>query len=148
MDPILPYLARVLHIASAITLMGGMFFAATSWLPALNSTTGSETQSISDAIAVKFRPWLALAIVGLLVSGFYNYLRHAAAKDVPSMYHMVFGMKFLLALHVFAVGWIALNRGNTKRHRQIIGVVISGLVIILLSAWMRYLGLAALVPKS
>ena len=142
MDYVLPYLARYLHIASAITLMGGMIFAAIAWLPALR-TAGADGQSMSDAIAARFRPWFAAAIAGLLLSGFYNYMRHAAAKDVPTMYHMVFGMKFLLALHVFAVGWLSLGRGNPKRGRQISGVVISGLVIIGLSAWMRFLALGS-----
>ncbi len=144
MDYVLPYLARWVHIASAITLMGGMFFAAIAWLPALRN----GEQSVSDAIAARFRPWFAAAIVGLLASGFYNYMRHATARDVPTMYHMVFGMKFLLALHVFAVGWLSLNRGNTKRARQITGVVISGLVIIALSAWMRFLALSAMHAVS
>ena len=136
---IIPYLARWIHIASAITLLGGMIFAAIAWLPALNTVSANDKQSISDAIAARFRPWFLLAVVGLLLSGFYNYMRHAVAKDVPVMYHMLFGMKFLLALHVFAVGWIALNRGNAKRSRQITGVVISGLVILALSAGMRSL---------
>ncbi len=143
MDIVIPYLARWLHIASAITLMGGMIFALVAWLPALNTVDGTERQSISDAIAARFRPWLLLSIGGLLLSGFYNYMRHATAKDVPTMYHMLFGMKFLLALHVFAVGWIALNRGNNKRTRQITGVVISGVVIIALSAGMRFLAMNA-----
>ena len=143
MDIVIPYLARWIHIASAITLMGGMIFAAIAWLPALAGAAG-EKQVFSDAIAAKFRPWFALAIAGLLLSGFYNYMRHATAKDVPTMYHMLFGMKFLLALHVFAVGWISLNRGNTKRARQITGVVISGVIIIALSAGMRFLALSGM----
>ena len=142
MDTLIPYLARWIHIASAITLMGGMIFALVAWLPALKTVGGTEKQSVSDGIAARFRPWFILALVGLLLSGFYNYWRHAVAKDVPSMYHMLFGMKFLLALHVFAVGWLSLNRGNTKRARQITGVVISGLIIIALSAGMRYLALS------
>jgi hypothetical protein len=145
MDFVVPYLARYLHIASAITLLGGMFFALLAWLPALQTAGGTGEQSISDAIASKFRPWFLLAMVGLLVSGFYNYYRHVQLKDVPSMYHMVFGMKFLLALHVFTVGFIALKGNNAKRRRQILGVVISGLVIIALSGWMRQLHLGFLV---
>jgi uncharacterized membrane protein len=144
MDFIITYLARYIHIASAITLMGGMFFAVIAWLPALRMLPGPNQQPISDAIAARFRPWLVAAILGLTVTGFYNYYRHAVRHDVPPMYHMVFGMKFVLVLHVFAVSYLALGPGNTKRARQILGVVISGLVIIGLSAWMRVLHLAFL----
>jgi uncharacterized membrane protein len=145
MDFILAYSARYLHIASAITLMGGMFFAAIAWLPALRAVSGPNGQSISDAIAARFRPWLVAAILGLTVSGFYNYYRHIAHQDIPKIYHMVFGIKFLLALHVFAASYLALNPGNTKRARQITGVVISGLLIIGLSGWLRQLHLSFLV---
>ncbi len=150
MDNVIPYLARWLHIASAITLLGGMIFALVAWLPVLNGGSGTgastEKQALSDAIAARFRPWLLMSIGGLLLSGLYNYMRHATAKDVPTSYHMLFGMKFLLALHVFAVGWIALNKGNAKRARQIGGVVISGLIIVALSAGMRYLALSYMRP--
>jgi hypothetical protein len=142
MDFLLPYLARYIHIASAITLMGGVFFAAIAWLPALRG--GPNELSIGDAIAARFRPWLVGSILGLTVTGFYNYYRHAVRHDVPPLFHMVFGMKFILVLHVFAVSYLAMRPGNTKRARQILGVVISGLIVIGLSAWMRVLHLAFL----
>jgi uncharacterized membrane protein len=147
-DFVVPYLARYIHIASAITLLGGMFFALIAWLPALQKAGGAGEQSISDAIAARFRPWFLLAMLGLLLSGFYNYYRHVQLKDVPPLYHMVFGMKFLLALHVFAVGFLALKGGNAKRGQQITGVVISGLVIIGLSGWMRVLHLSFLIHAA
>ena len=143
MDFILPFLARWTHIVSGMIVLGGMLFAALALLPALK---GSPTaQSTSDAIAARFRPWFLLGVLGLLVSGFYNYYRHVVAKDVPSMYHMIFGMKFLLALHVFAVGYLALGHNKPKRARLIGGVVISGLVVVVLSNWMRVLSLEALM---
>jgi hypothetical protein len=145
MDFVISFLARYIHIASAITLMGGVFFALVAWLPALQKVGGAGEQSLGDAIAARFRPWFLLATVGLLLSGFYNYYRHVDRKDVPSLYHMIFGMKFLLALHVFAVGLLALKANNTKRQRQLLGVAISGLVIIALSGWMRQLHLSYLV---
>jgi len=148
MDAAILYLARWIHIASAVTVLGGMLFAALAWLPGLRSAPPAESQRWSDSIAAKYRPWFLAAVLGLLASGFFNYIRHAQAKDVPTTYHMVFGMKFLLALHVFAVGYLALRRGNTKRSRQITGVVLSGLVILLLSTWMRFLVLSMLQPKA
>lgn len=144
MNEILSYVARWLHIASAITLLGGMIFAAAAWLPAMNSVSESQRQQVSDAIASRFRPWFILAMAGLLGSGFYNYL---AKKGMPPAYHMLFGMKFLLALHVFAVGVLALRRNNAKRSRQTTGVVISGLIIVAISAWLRHMSLDALVSK-
>jgi uncharacterized membrane protein len=146
MDTAIAFLARWIHIASAVTVLGGMLFAVLAWLPGLQTAPEADQQRWSDAIAAKYRPWFLAGVVGLLASGLYNYLRHAQAKDVPTMYHMIFGMKFLLALHVFTVGYLALRRGNAKRARQITGVVLSGLVILVLSVWMRYLVFTMLQP--
>lgn len=141
MNDVLLYVLRWIHIASAVTLLGGMIFALAAALPAVRSLP--DAQTIGDSIAARFRPLLIAAILLLLGSGLYNYL---TKHNMPPVYHMLFGMKFLLALHVFAVGFFSLRAGNTRRPRQIAGIVISGLLILALSAGMRALSLNALVP--
>ena len=42
-----------------------------------------------------------------------------------------FGIKVLLALHVFAVMFLITGQDNAKRSRQLTGVVISGVVILI-----------------
>jgi hypothetical protein len=72
-------------------------------------------------------------------SGLYNLL---AKTSLPQGYHMWFGVKMLLALHVLAVGVVmALPSGDgARRFRLARGVVYSGLAILLVSAWLRWLG--------
>src|ERR1043166_8954317 len=84
MDAALPIAMRWLHIASVVILLGGVFYA--------RFTAGS--------LDTRFKPVAYAAIGGILGSGLYNFL----SKTVyPPHYHMWFGIKMLLALHVFAI---------------------------------------------
>lgn len=143
-----PYLARWIHVLSAVTVLGGMIFASLAAIPALRGSASEA--SLGDAIAARFRPWFALGVLGLVLTGVYNYLRNVSllGKALPPAYHMVFGMKFLLALHVFVVGYLALGHNKPKRARLIKGVVISGIFILGLSAGMRIMSQQALVHSA
>src|SRR5215475_12264904 len=75
--------SRWLHIASVIVLIGGVFYAR-----------------ILGDLNPRFKSWAYAAIGGILASGTYNFL---SKTTFPEHYHMWFGIKILLALHVFAV---------------------------------------------
>jgi hypothetical protein len=128
-------LMRFVHILSAVALLGG----AITWRFAVMQATqplGPEVRAkIGNAIAAGWRPLMLTAALGLLISGTYNFLNKTG---LTPQYHAVIGFEFL-ALHVFAVGYIVTNPNNEKRSRQLTGVVISGTVIVILSAVLRWL---------
>jgi len=116
-------LSRWVHVTSAIILLGGVIFA----------------RSVRHAQLFKeYRALATTAIVALFLSGLYNLLTKA---NTPKPYHMIFGIKFLLALHVFGVGLMSTraNVEETTRQRWLTGVALSGLVVTLLSAYLRWL---------
>jgi uncharacterized membrane protein len=119
--------SRWLHIASAVTLLGGAIFAMRLLVD----------PGLSEAVGRTAKIFLA-AVGGLLVSGLYNFL---AKPAFPRGYHMIFGIKFLLALHVFAVAFLVgrPDVAGSKRARQLTGLVISGAIIVALSAYLRFL---------
>ena len=84
MDAILPIALRWLHLASVIVLLGGLFYA----------------RFAASDLAPGFKPLAYGAIGGILVSGLYIFL---SKGHVSSDYQMWFGIKMLLALHIFAV---------------------------------------------
>jgi len=116
-------LMRFLHIISSIVLIGGVI--GWCFAPANTEIRG-------------WRPAAFSAIAGLLISGTWNFLHKT---NLPPSYHAIFGIKALLALHVFAVVILATKPGNLRRQRQLTGVAISGVVIVLLSAVLRSLTL-------
>ena len=89
---------------------------------------------LADAAAALYRPFVFTAIGGLVVSGTFNFLTKPGHQPV---YHALFGIKILLALHVFAVSILIVKPKNPRRVRMMTGVMISGLIILAISAWLR-----------
>jgi len=79
-----------------------------------------------------------------VLSGSYNFFR-VVSSGVDTTYHMAFGLKFLLALHVFAILFILSTppsgdpQRDAKRPRLVVGALISGLIILAVAAYLRTL---------
>jgi hypothetical protein len=122
---------RWLHIASMTTLLGGIVF----WRLVLARAGVDDTRgAFTERIAGAFRPLVYASIFGLVLSGSINYL---AAPGHTKFYHMLLGIKFLFALHVFAVSILIVQPNNPRRTRMATGTMISGLIVLFLSAWLR-----------
>jgi uncharacterized membrane protein len=135
---LLTIFVRWVHILSAITLLGGILYARVVVAPSLRVLASETQDKLGEALAARYRLFLYTAIAGLLISGTYNLLNKQGAT---ALYHAVIGIKMLLALHVFAVSFLIVQPNNPKRARQMTGVIISGLVIVALSAWLRRMSL-------
>jgi putative copper export protein len=133
---ILTIIMRWLHLSSMATLLGGMLYWRLVLAPASEALSPETRQALGDKAASIFSPMVFASIAGLLVSGVYKYLTSPGHQPT---YHMIFGIKMLLALHVFAVAILIARPGNARRTRMLTGTVISGLVIVFLSAWLRHI---------
>lgn len=122
---------RWLHIASMATLLGGIIF----WRLVLARAGVDEFRAgLVEKIAAAFRPLVFLSIGGLIFSGIINYV---TVPGHSKLYHAVFGLKMLLALHVFAVSILIVQPDHPRRTRLATGTMISGLIILALSAWLK-----------
>ena len=119
---------RWVHIASMAVLLGGLFYAA----------------GAAGTVAGWFRSRIYWAVAGLLASGTYNFLMKPA---YPPGYHMWFGIKMLLVLHIFAVALLLAKRNSDpgKHLRWMKGVLASGAVILAISAYLRWISLSPAV---
>ena len=132
---------RWIHIASVVTLVGGFIYTRFALAPALVSFPATERDALAKRVNETFRPLLYTVLVTVLGSGLYNYL----TKPVyPPHYHMWIGIKLLLVLHIFAAAILYSRRAadEAKRNRTATGIVISGLVVIAISAYLRWISLA------
>ncbi len=122
MEIILGVLLRWVHIGSVVILIGGIFYA----------------RFFAGGLAPRFRPWMWGAMLALVGSGLYNLL---SKEPLPPVYHMWFGVKILLVLHIFVVGLRVTTAppGNPKPTRMLTGMAYSGLAVLLVSAWLRWL---------
>jgi hypothetical protein len=119
---ILALLMRWTHILSVIVLVGSAYYVR-------------RTRS---GFASEFRNTVYAAAGLAFLSGLYNFL----TKDAyPPGYHMWFGIKFLLALHVLAALVLAAKRGGAgeKMERSLRITLLSATAAILISGYLRWL---------
>jgi heme A synthase len=127
-DPI-PFAARVAHILSAVLLLGGLFYA---WNLSKHNILPAQPEK-------GFRPAVWILILVQFITGVYNLMLR---MPVPKEYHMLFGVKFLLVLHVAAVSILMVKPATTpeKRARMLQGLAVSGILVIVISAALRAIG--------
>lgn len=104
MDPIV-FASRLLHILSAIVLMGGATFTLFVLRPAAKELPEDVHEALRQRISRKWSMIIGIGILLLIVTGLYNYFINAMADGAPQKgnkaYHMVLGIKILLAFVVF-----------------------------------------------
>jgi len=122
-------------------LIGGFIFARYALAPALASLSEAERSTMGKRVVAGFRPLLYTVLVTILGAGLYNYL---TKPSYPPHYHMWIGIKFLFVLHIFAVAILYANRDvdEAKRNRWLAGMVVSGLIVIAISAYLRWISFA------
>ena len=144
MDPtlgaVLGVCVRWIHIASVVTLIGGFIYARFVLAPALAALPTSERELAGRAAAKSFRPLLFVVLITALGSGMYNY---ATRASYPPTYHMWMGIKLLLVLHicVSAILYSVRESSDAKRSRTALSIAISGLIVIGIADYLRFLSL-------
>jgi len=133
MGEILTATMRWVHISSAVTLIGGIVYARFVMIPAAALSHDAPTD-LEERAAALFRPLVFAAMTGLVLSGIFNYL---AKPGHSVLYSALFGMKMLLALHVFSVAILVTAPQNPRRARQLFGAAVSGMTIVLIGAYLK-----------
>lgn len=96
-------ITRVMHVASAGVLLGGLVYLKKLVAP-LATGEGDPNEVLFGGRRSTWAGLVMLTTTLLILSGFYNlYYITSAHEKLPSAYHMLFGIKFLLALFVFFV---------------------------------------------
>jgi uncharacterized membrane protein len=138
-------ISRWLHIAAAAVAVGGLVYARFVVFPSLQLLSEDTRAMLSAQFSARLKPIALSAVAALFLSGVYNLYRVLERGIVDSTYHAVFGLKFLLALHLFAMLFLlsAPPSGDAardaRRPRLMLGAVISGLLILALGAYLRTL---------
>lgn len=135
---VLNIVMRFLHILSAVALVGGAIAWKMGFLVGTEELATDTRARVGDKAAAAWRPVVLISIAAILISGMWNYM---TKTGMPPIYHAVLGVKILLALHVIGVCFLVTQPGNEKRGRQLTGVVISGLLIVAMAAFLRQISI-------
>ena len=93
---------RWMHIVPAIVAGGATAFARIALLPALATLPDAERLRLKETIDRRWRVVVMACIALLLVSGIANFvLYQAPVHKGQSLYHVLFGVKFVAAMIVF-----------------------------------------------
>jgi uncharacterized membrane protein len=135
-------LFRFIHISSVIAFLGGVVYARQVLVPALNSLPEDVRLETAARAQRRYRTTLITLLVLIVGSGLYNLIggpKHTYA------YQMWFGIKMLLVAHILAAAalWGTSPYGDVivagKRKRRLMGIAISGLIVVFISAYLRSL---------
>jgi uncharacterized membrane protein len=125
---------RWLHISAVALLIGGLLYGRLALKATGETLAPDAVEKLGDSAAALFRPRVVVAILALLISGIYNIL---TTPGHTTRYHIWLAIKLLLVLHVFASAFLATRPGNPRRARMMASAGLSGLIVILISAFLR-----------
>jgi uncharacterized membrane protein len=120
-DPLLPLLLilRYMHILGAIALMGGTIFMRFALRPAVSQLPADAKSTLHEEVRRRWSRFVMLASALLLVSGIANLGLAARYEFKPGMsYHMVVGIKLLLALPIFFIAAVMTGRSDMAKRFQ------------------------------
>lgn len=138
-----PVISRWLHVVGGVILLGGALFYRFIVQPAAKSTL--EPQSLVSLNSEITRRWKKLVhplIAILLVSGLYNYYLHLPAHQGDGPYHMLMGIKIILALLVFTiVSLLVSSKDRPKIHANRAALsfisVLFGVIIVVIAGYLK-----------
>ena len=104
---------RIVHVATAIVLVGGSVFMRFALMPAAAGLGDAEHEALRERLMGRWRRFVHGGIALLLASGLYNYV----VVMVPlhkgdGRYHMLVGIKMLLALVLFFLAAALVGRSS------------------------------------
>jgi uncharacterized membrane protein len=124
-DPLLPLLLilRYMHILGAIALMGGTIFMRFALRPVVVLLPPDTKMAIHQQVRARWSRFVMLASALILISGITN-LALAGRQDYEPVlgmakgYHMLVGIKFLVALPIFLIAALLSGRTNAAKRVQ------------------------------
>ncbi|MBX3421318.1 MAG: hypothetical protein KF752_07150 [Pirellulaceae bacterium] len=138
--------SRVVHIATAIVLLGGSSYVLLVLMPELQQREAAERTQWLEKLRSRWQPIVHAGIGLMLLSGFYNYFRAMPLHKGHGLYHALIGTKILLAVVVFFLASVLVGRSarfETMRRdatRWLKIVCLLGLAIVIVSGYLKVSG--------
>lgn len=150
-DPLFPLLLvlRYFHILGAITLMGGSLLLRLGVRPVVRELEAGTREQLHERLRPRWARLVMLSSALLLLSGLVN-LALAGRYDYPPLlglrqgYHLLVGIKFLLALPIFLIASLLAGRSPLARRLQTrpepwMNLALAlALGMVLLGGWLRF----------
>lgn len=146
--------SRWFHVGTAIVLLGGTAYIRFVLLPAASQLPDEHHQKLKELTVARWKRFVHGGILLLLLTGFYNYFRAEPADAFRKQYHMLVGIKILLALVLFGVASGLVGRSAAfarmrETPKRFLGLaVLLGAIIVAISGYLRVEGTAAIRAQA
>lgn len=107
---VLDVVSRILHISTAICLVGGSVFMAMVLIPSANTLESTVHQALNQQVVGRWKRFIHVGILLFLVTGFYNFIRAIPLHKGDGLYHALIGTKILLALGLMFLASVLVGR--------------------------------------
>ncbi len=149
-DLVLPLLMRWIHVGTSIVVAGGLVFYLLVFVPiAERILSAEERERLREPLMRRWKMYIHPPIILFLITGFYNYIFVTSAlHQGQGLYHALFGLKFLLALVLFALLLIMTSTmawSQKLRKNQVLWSVslVLAAAVVLLGGYMKVMPQAA-----
>lgn len=136
---------RWLHVLGAIMLLGAGIFMRFVLMPSAATLPDDQHKKLRAEVRSRWSKFVHLLVVVLLVTGFYNYLvANKGAHSGQGQYHMLMGIKILLAFGVFFLVSILAGKTSLAQKFQANGkmwmliTVALGVAIVLIAGYLKF----------
>lgn len=149
---ILDTLSRIVHVGTAITLIGGSVFTLYVLLPATKTLSEDAHRQFAAAINGRWKRFIHGGILLFLLSGFYNYFRAIPDHRGDGLYHALLGTKMLLAFAIFFFASVLVGRSartqpmRENKAKWLRVIVLLAVVIVGFSGFLKVRGAAGAAP--
>ena len=109
-------LSRILHVGTAIALVGGSLFMAVALLPNLQILDDESRKRLVEAVRNRWKRVVHAGIALFLLRGFYNCWRAMPKHDGDGLYHALIGTKMLIAFVIFFLASVLVGRSQKFEH--------------------------------
>ena len=139
-------ISRIVHIATAIVLVGGSTFMAFVLLPTSQQLDVTQHDRLREAINGRWKRFIHLGILLFLVTGFYNFYRQLPYHKGDGLYHGLLGTKIILALIIFFIASALVGRARAfegmraDRARWLKVIVLLAAIIVAMSSFVKVRG--------
>lgn len=145
----LDVVSRVVHVATAITLVGGSVFTLMVLMPAAGTLAEDAHQKLATAVTGRWKKFVHGGVALFLISGLYNYTRAIPMHKGDGLYHGLLGVKMLMALVVFFLAAAMVGRSpkletfRVHRAKWLKVLVLLAAVIVSISGYVKVRGVPA-----
>lgn len=146
---IIDAVSRIVHVSTAITLVGGSVFMLLVLMPSASKLPDAQHEQLRTLVTGRWKRFVHIGVALFLASGLYNYYQAIPNHKGDGLYHGLLGTKMLLALVIFFIAAALVGRSaklegmRRNRAKWLKILVILAAIIVAISGFAKVRGIPA-----